>query len=208
VPNDKFQIGINHLIRHDKQLSTIIKIIGNRNLTPHRQYFNLLLRTIIGQQLSTIAATSIQKRLFSCYKGKPTPQLILQTEDSVLRGLGLSNAKVKYVKDLSAKVLNGELKLKNFAQKSDEQIISELTKVKGIGVWSSHMFLIFTLARLNVLATGDLGIRKAIMLNYRLRKLPSEEKIKQIAFKNNWHPFCTVACVYLWESLDNNFVKN
>lgn len=204
MPGNTFTKGIKHLIQHDKVLSTIIKIIGNRNLTPHRKYFNLLLGTIISQQLSTKAASSIQKRFFSYYDNKPTPQLILATDDSKLREFGLSRAKTIYVNDLAYKIINKEVILSGFSKKSDEEIINELTRVKGIGVWSAHMFLIFNLSRLNVLPTGDLGIKKAIMLNYRLKKMPTEEKIKRIARKNNWYPYCTVASIYLWNSLDNN----
>ena len=195
--------GIKHLCKHDKILSAIIEKYGTRNLTSHRKYFNLLLGAIISQQLSVKAAESIQKRFMTHFNNKPTPDLVLATEDLTLRGFGLSNAKVKYVKDLSAKIISGDVKLKVISKKSDDEIISELTKVKGIGVWSAHMFLIFNLARLNILPTGDLGIRKAVMLNYRLKKMPTEEKVEKIAHKNNWHPYCTVASIYLWQSLDS-----
>ena len=199
---DNFENGIKHLIKHDKILSTIIKKYGTRNLTPHRKYFNLLLGAIISQQLSVKAADSIQKRFMAYFKNNPRPDSVLATEDLTLRGFGLSNAKVKYVKNLSAKILSGEVKLRGIAKKTDSEIIAELTKVKGIGVWSAHMFLIFNLARMNILPTGDLGIRKAVMLNYCLKKMPTEEKVAKIAFMNNWHPYCTVASIYLWQSLD------
>jgi DNA-3-methyladenine glycosylase II len=194
--------AIEHLSKHDKVLSTIIKNIGIINLTQHKKYYNLLLGSIISQQLSTYAAASIHKRFMNFYKNNPRPEFILKTDDSALRLLGLSNAKVKYVKDLSVKILSGELKLKGFAKKSDDEIIAELTKVKGIGVWTSHMFLMFTLGRLNVLPFGDLGIRKSIMVNYRLKKMPDEKKIRLIAKQNNWHPYCSIASLYLWRSLD------
>lgn len=198
-----FENGAKHLSKHDKVLSSIIKKSGTRNLTPHRKYFNLLLGAIISQQLSVKAAAAIEKRFMSHFDNKPTPQLVLAAEDTILRGFGLSNAKVKYVKDLSSKVLSGEVKLKGFSRKTDDEIIEQLTKVKGIGVWSAHMFLIFNLARPNILPTGDLGIRKAVMLNYRLKKMPTEDTVKKLARKNNWHPYCTVASIYLWRSLDN-----
>jgi DNA-3-methyladenine glycosylase II len=197
-----FELGIDHLCKHDKVLSAIIKKYGTRNLMPHRKYFNLLLGAIISQQLSVKAAASIEKRFMTHFKNHPTPESVFATEDLTLRGFGLSNAKVKYVKDLSAKILSGEVRLKGFGKMSNDEIITELTKVKGIGVWSVHMFLIFNLARLNILPTGDLGIRKAVMLNYRLKKMPTEEKLEKIAALNNWHPYCTVASIYLWQSLD------
>ncbi len=198
-----FEIGTIHLCKQDKVLSSIIKKSGTRNLTPHRKYFNLLLGAIISQQLSVKAAAAIEKRFMSYFNNKPSPELVLATEDTVLRGFGLSNAKVKYVKDLSAKVFSGEVKLKGFSKMTDEEVIEHLTQIKGIGVWSAHMFLIFTLGRLNILPTGDLGIRKAVMLNYGLKKMPTEDKVKKLARENNWHPYCTVASIYLWQSLDS-----
>lgn len=200
---NKFEIGLSYLNKHDKVLSRISKNYSNRNLTPHRKYFNLLLGAIVGQQLSVKAARSIKNRVFNHFNDLPTPEAILDTPHQVLRGFGMSNAKVTYAKDLSSKIITGEVKLKGFAKMTDDEIISELTKVKGIGVWSVHMFLIFNLARLNVLPVGDLGIKKAIMLNYGLRKLPTEEKVRQIAKKNNWEPYCSIASLLLWHSIDN-----
>lgn len=195
--------GMMHLSSKDKVLSTIIKTNGIINLTQHKQYFNHLLKAIIGQQLSVYASASIFKKFMAFYKNSPQPHLIVKTDDIALRSLGLSNAKVKYVKDLSQKIISGEVKLKGLAKKTNEEILTELTIVKGIGVWTVHMFLIFKLGRLDVLPFGDLGIRKSIMINYRLKKLPDEKKIKFLAAKNNWHPYCSVASLYLWKSLDN-----
>lgn len=191
-----------HLVKHDKVLSTIIKNIGIINLTPHTKYFNRILKAIIGQQLSILVASAIYKRFMKHFNNKPRPELILATPDSTLRALGLSNAKAKYVKDFSTKVLSKEIRLTGLSKKTDEEIIEELTKVKGIGVWTVHMFLIFTLGRPDVLPFSDLGIRKAIMLNYALKKLPDEKKILQLAKKNNWRPHRSVASLYLWQSLD------
>jgi DNA-3-methyladenine glycosylase II len=140
----------------------------------------------------------------SYFNNKPEPELILQTEDPILRSFGLSGAKVRYVKDLSNKIISGEVILEGIGKKSDEYIISELTKVHGIGVWSAQMFLIFTLGRMDILPYSDLGIRKAIMKNYKLKKMPDEKKVTEIATKNNWHPYCTVASLFLWRSLDND----
>lgn len=203
MPNNEFQKGLNHLKQNDPILASLILTFDKQNLTPHRKYFNLLLGAIIGQQLSIIAARSIRNRLFKFYKNYPTPEKILNTPDETLKSFGLSNAKVLYVKDLSHKILNGEVKLKGLSQMSNNEIIEELTKVKGIGVWSVHMFLIFVLARLDILPTGDLGIRKAVMINYKLKSLPDENKIKLIAKKNNWYPYYTIASLILWHSLDN-----
>ncbi|MEW6652994.1 MAG: DNA-3-methyladenine glycosylase 2 family protein [Bacteroidota bacterium] len=198
----EFEKGIKHLCKHDKILRDIIKNYGIRNLRSHRKYFNLLLNTIISQQLSTKAADAIQKRFMDFFSNNPQPELVLAADNSVLRGLGLSNAKVTYVKDLSQKVISKELKLAGISILTDDEVIAELTKVKGIGVWSAQMFLMFTLGRPNILPTGDLGIRKAVMLNYNLKKLPTEQRIEEAAKKNKWHPFCTIACLYMWRSLD------
>ena len=194
-----------HLSKNDKVLSTIIKNIGIINLRPGRQYFNALLRSIIGQQLSVYAADTICSRFMTYFKNKPMPELILAADHSDLRKLGLSDAKTKYVKDLSQKILSKEISLKNLSNKSDAEIIEHLTQIKGVGVWTSHMFLIFSMNRLNILPYSDLGIRKAVMLNYGLRKLPDEKKINSIANKNGWHPYCSVASMYLWKYLDGDF---
>jgi len=202
--NHNLQDAVKYLAKRDNTLSRIIKINGIINLTPHKKYFIALLKAIIGQQLSIYAANTINERFMKYFNNKPEPALILQTDDQILRSLGLSGAKVKYVKDLSNKILTGEVNLEGISKESDELIISELTKVLGIGIWSSHMFLIFTLGRLDVLPYSDLGIRKAIMKNYKLKKMPDEKKIIEIAKKNNWHPYCTVASLFLWRSLDND----
>ncbi|AFN73982.1 DNA-3-methyladenine glycosylase [Melioribacter roseus P3M-2] len=194
-----------HLSRNDKVLSTLIKNNGICNLPTHKKYFIALLRAIIGQQLSLKAADSINRKFLAYFDNSPDPDSILSAKDETLRSLGLSKAKVKYVKDLALKVKEGEVKLKNFSKKRDEEIIEELTKVKGVGVWTAQMFLIFTLGRPDVLPVDDLGIRKAIMLNYGLKNLPSGEEIKRLAKKNGWSPFSTIASLYLWKSLDTNF---
>lgn len=197
--------AIEHLSKNDKVLSQLIKKFGTCNLQPHNQYFNSLLRSIIGQQLSVKAAASIYRRFIEYFNHKPRPEDLLQVEDRILRGFGLSNSKVKYVKDLSQKVISKEINIHRLSNKSDETIIAELTKVKGIGGWTAQMFLIFTLGRPDVLPVTDLGIRKAIMLNYGLKKLPDEKKINKIAVEKGWHPYCSIASLYLWKSLDSKF---
>ena len=108
----------------------------------------------------------------------------------------------KYVKDLAKQIIDKKISLKNIGAKSDEEIIDTLTKVKGIGPWTTHMFLMFVLGRKNILPTGDLGIKKAIMLNYNLKNLPTGEDISKLSKKNNWNPYNTYACMYLWKSID------
>ena len=196
--------GIKYIYKNDKLLAKIIDNSAKCNLKPKRNYFNAVLRAIIGQQLSVKAAASINGKFISHFNGSPLPENILNTPDTVLRNLGLSNAKTKYVKDLSAKILSSEISLESLTKKNDEEIIKELVKVKGIGNWTVHMFLIFTLGRPNVLPVSDLGIRKAVMNNYNLRKLPDEKKLIYISRKNNWEPYNSIASWYLWKSLDMN----
>ena len=193
--------GIIHIYKNDNRLAKVIDASGKWLLKPKKDYFNSLLKAIVQQQLSIAAAASIYNRFISYFNGKIDPEKILTAQDSDLRNLGMSNAKVKYAKDLAAKVLNGELNLKKVSSKTEDEIIKELTIVKGIGVWSSHMFLIFTLGRLNILPVGDLGIRRAAMNIYNLRKLPDEKKLCKISEKNNWAPYNSVASWYLWQSL-------
>jgi len=194
--------GILHLSRNDNRIATLIKKNRKCNLHPHNDYFISLLGSIIQQQLSIKAADSIYGRFLDLTGKNPTPEIVLNLQNIQLRNCGLSNSKVKYVKDLSSKVINKEISLVNLDEKDEDEIITELTRVKGIGVWTVHMFLIFTLGRLNVLPTGDLGIKKSIKLNYNLRKMPTEKKVYDIARRNKWEPYCSIASWYLWASLD------
>lgn len=199
----KLKKALEHLSKNDKTLSTIIKNNGICNLTPRKEFFNSLLEAIIGQQLSVKAADSIIARFYAHFGSKPHPADILNEDPDLMRGLGLSNAKVKYVKDLSEKILKKEISLDGIEQKPDGEIMEELLKVKGVGRWTVHMFLIFTLARPDVLPTGDLGIKKAIWINYKLKELPTEEEIIKISKRRGWAPYNSLASLYLWKSLDN-----
>lgn len=194
--------GIIHLSSNDVRLKKIILSSSKCDLAPGKNYYNTLLRAIIGQQLSTHAAKTIYERFIKFFYYKPEPEKILNTADNELRRLGLSNAKTRYIKDLSDKLLRKEVSLKNINRKNDLDIITELTKVKGIGEWTVHMFLIFTLARPNVLPVKDLGLRRAVKNVYRLRKLPDEEKVLKISKQNNWSPYNSIASWYLWKSLE------
>ena len=194
--------GIIHIKNNDKRLASIIERSERCSLKPKKNYYEMLLRSIIQQQLSITAAASIYKKFLSHFENKPLPEKILNTPHEVLRNLGLSNAKAKYVKDLSTKILSGEIKFNGINKKQNEEIIETLTKVKGIGVWTVHMFLIFTLGRLNVLPVGDLGLKRAIMNIYKLKNIPDEKKIKMISKQNCWEPYNSIACWYLWASLE------
>jgi DNA-3-methyladenine glycosylase II len=167
-----------------------------------KHYFESLVISIISQQLSIYAANKIIERFKNYFANKIIPQSILNTETEELRNLGISYSKIKYIKDLSSKIENKEISFSRISIKSDGEIIELLTKVKGIGIWTAQMFLIFTLGRGNVLPTGDLGIKKAIQKLYLLKELPSENKIEAISRKNNWEPFNSIASWYLWKILD------
>lgn len=200
---EKFKKALAYLSKNDKTLSRIIKNNGTCNLTPRKDFFNSLLEAITGQQLSVKAADAIIGRFFAHFGKNPHPKDILEESHDLMRQLGLSNAKVKYVKDLSEKLLNKEIILDGLEKKSDDEIFEELVKVKGIGRWTVDMFLIFTLAREDVLPKGDLGLKKAIALNYKLKEMPNEEEIIKISKKKGWAPYNSIASLYLWKSLDN-----
>src|SRR5436190_12230758 len=151
------------LAKNDKLLSPVIKASGPCRLKPHKDHYGELVGSIVGQQLSAKAAGAIWRRVLDLFKGKmPTPDQLIKVEGQKLRDIGLSWAKVRYVKDLAEHVLDGRLDLGHISTMPNEQVIEQLTAVKGIGDWSAHMFMIFGLGRLDVLPVGDLGARKAI----------------------------------------------
>jgi DNA-3-methyladenine glycosylase II len=200
--------GLTHLRRCDPVLGEVIARVGPKGLGDARagrpsDHYGALLRAIVGQQLSTKAAASIFGRLTERFDGRtPTPEEVLEDDPEELRAAaGLSRAKVGYLRSLAEHVLSGELELERLDELSDEQAIAELVAVKGLGVWTAHMFLMFHLQRPDVLPVGDLGIRKAIERAYELDGLPDAEQMEEIA--QPWRPHRTLACRYLWRSLDN-----
>jgi DNA-3-methyladenine glycosylase II len=202
MKTDEIRKGILHLRRNDEVLAKIIAAGNHFPLKPRRFYYRQLLKSIIGQQLSITVARVIIERFFRRFGRRPKPEEVLAAGDDELRALGISAQKLSYIKDLSEKVISGELKLDGISKLSDEEVIEELTRVKGIGEWTAHMFLIFTLRRLNILPTGDLGIRKAVMMLYQFDKLPTEDEVRSTAEKNNWQPYNSIASWYLWRSLE------
>ena len=200
--------GTTHLKRSDPVLAEVIESVGRlpdpREGRPDPEdHYGALVRAITGQQLSVKAARSIYNRLTERFGGRPpTPTEILQDEPEELRAAaGLSRAKVSYLRSLAEHVLSGELELERLDELDDEQAISELVAVKGLGTWTAHMFLMFQLQRPDVLPVGDLGIRRAIERAYELDGLPDAARIEEIA--QPWRPYRTLACRYLWRSLAN-----
>jgi DNA-3-methyladenine glycosylase II len=173
---------------------------GRPELSDH---YGALVRAITGQQLSVRAAATIYGRLIDRFGGRPpTPVEILADEPEELRAAaGLSRAKVGYLRSLAEHVISGELELERLDALGDEQVIEELTAVKGLGMWSAQMFLMFHLQRPDVLPVGDLGIRRAIERAYALDALPAAPEMERIA--EPWRPHRTLACRYLWRSLQN-----
>ncbi|MGA9859421.1 MAG: hypothetical protein WBQ18_16265 [Solirubrobacteraceae bacterium] len=176
--------------------------VGDPRRGRPRDHYGALVRTIVGQQLSTTAARAIHERLIARFGGRaPTPEEILADDPDALRtAAGLSHAKVRYLRSLAEHVLDGSLELSRLGRLGDDAVIAELVAVKGIGPWSAHMFLIFHLQRPDVLAVGDLGVRRAIMLRYGLPELPAPDEMERIA--QPWRPHRTLACLLLWRSLD------
>ncbi len=199
-------MATNHLSQHDKVLSEVIAKYGPCNIKPHQNYYKELVSSIISQQLSVKAAATIESRFLELFGDKssfPSPEEIIKKSIAEIRSAGLSNAKATYVHDLAEHIIEGKLKLYHLDNLSNEEVIAELTAVKGIGEWTAHMFLIFSIGRLDILATGDLGVKNGIKKLYELKDSPTVEDMQNIAEKNDWHPYESVACWYIWKSLDN-----
>jgi len=162
--------------------------------------YGALLRAIVGQQLSTKAARTIFGRVLDLFGGTtPSPEQLLEADEKDLRACGLSGRKVEYVRDLAAHVLRGELELDRLGELSDEEAIAEIVAVRGLGQWTAEMFLLFHLERPDVLSGGDLGIRKAIQVEYGLEEMPAPQRVLEIG--EPWRPHRSLASLYLWESL-------
>jgi len=162
--------------------------------------YGALLRAIVGQQLSTKAARTIYLRVVDLFGGTtPSPEQLLEAGEEELRACGLSGRKTEYVRDLARHVLSGELELDRLEQLEDEQVIEEIVAVRGLGRWTAEMFLLFHLQRPDVLSGGDLGIRKAIQIEYGLEKMPTPARVIEIGAP--WRPHRSLASLYLWESL-------
>jgi len=193
-----------HLKRADAQLAVLIDARPTPKFEKHNNYYHELVDSIISQQLSVKAARTIEGRFKDLFGGEfPSPEQILDKDIEELRAVGLSRPKARYIQDLAAKIIDGTVVFDNIDGLSNDEIIVELTKVKGIGVWTVHMFLMFCMSRLDVLPTGDLGIRNGVTKLYDLDHIATEKEVEIIAEKNNWHPYESIASWYIWQSLDN-----
>jgi DNA-3-methyladenine glycosylase II len=196
--------AVRHLKRADPVLAQVIETVGPCRLALRTEgtHFEALARSICFQQLAGKAAATIHGRFAALFPGsRPTPEHMLKLSETQLRGAGLSGQKLGYLRDLANKVHSGELPLGAIESMSDDEVVQHLTQVKGIGRWTAQMFLMFRLGRPNVLPELDLGIQNAVKRAYRMRKRPTPKHLKRVGAK--WSPHATVACWYLWRSLDN-----
>jgi 3-methyladenine DNA glycosylase/8-oxoguanine DNA glycosylase len=196
--------SVRYLKRIDPVLARIIEVVGpcRLELRTEGTHFEALIRSIVYQQLSGKAAGTILRRFNALFPNDtPTPELVLATSDETMRSVGMSRQKIGYLRDLASKVASGELPLDHVHDLSDDDLIDHLVQVKGIGRWTAQMFLMFRLGRRDVLPELDLGVQNAIKRAYRKRKRPTPKDVKKIGAK--WSPHSTIACWYLWRSLEN-----
>lgn len=197
------------LAKSDPKMAALMERVGRIDLATRlkrrseerpNDAYGALLRAIVGQQLSTKAARTIYLRVVDIFGGTtPSPEQLLEASEADLRGAGLSGRKVEYVRDLASHILSGELGVDRLDELSDEEAIAELVAVRGLGQWTAEMFLIFHLERPDVLSGGDLGIRKAVQIEYGLEEMPKPEQVLEIG--EPWRPYRSLASLYLWESL-------
>jgi DNA-3-methyladenine glycosylase II len=191
-----------HLKKVDPVLAAIIDRVGPYRIQYREPIFQTLVRSIVYQQLSGKAALTIFNRLAAAAKADPlTPESILKLRPARMRALGLSKQKLTYIRELARFTRSGEINFELYPTLEDKHVVEHLTRVKGVGVWTAHMFLIFALRRPDVLPTGDLGVRAAIKKAYNLPAMPSPAEMERIAAA--WRPYCSVASWYLWRSLEN-----
>lgn len=193
-----------HLSKHDAKLAPIIAAVGPCTIRPHKNYYQELVDSIISQQLSVKAAAAIEKRFQDLFGGEfPSPEQILTKDVEELRAIGFSRGKAMYVQDLAQHILDGKVKFDHLDSLSNDEVVAELTAVKGIGEWTAHMFLMFCMGRSDILPVGDLGIKNGIRALYGLDAAPSPDDIRGIAETNDWQPYESIASWYVWQSLDN-----
>jgi DNA-3-methyladenine glycosylase II len=201
-PDELYRKAQRHLSRRDEVLKKIIKEIGPCTLTPDADHFNVLVRAIVAQQISTKAAKSIYAKVQIAVGNTVRPDKLLAVEEEALQQAGLSTSKRRYVLDLAQKVHGGEVRLHETGDMSDEDVIQHLLPVKGIGRWTAEMFLIFGLGRMDVLPIADLGLRVGVQKQYALAEVPGKEQLVQMA--EAWRPYRSVGTWYMWRTFGNN----
>lgn len=196
---------LSHFDARDPIMAAVIRETGAFKLSRNRNYFLVLCKAIIAQQISTKAAESITKRFQALFEVQnPTPEKVAKIPDLKLRQSGLSGQKVKYLKDLGNRFLDGSIRPHRLPYQSNEEVIETLTSVYGIGRWTAEMFLIFSLSRMDVLPIGDLGLKAGIKKIYNGRSLPSPKKM--LALGKKWHPMETVGTWYAWRIQDAEII--
>jgi DNA-3-methyladenine glycosylase II len=194
--------AINHLKKADPVMAAIIAKAGPYRAGYTDPVFQTLVRSIVYQQLNGKAALTIFNRLAEAVKVSPmTPEAVLQLRPQKMRTVGLSKQKTLYIRELARLTRDGAIQFERLPEMEDAAIIETLTRVKGVGVWTVQMFLMFALQRPNILPVGDLGVRAAIKKAYGLAELPKPQEMERIAAA--WHPYCSIASWYLWRSLEN-----
>ena len=201
ITQDRWSAAIKHLRRVDPHLRAIIDRIGPCRLEPHPHRFGALVRSIVGQQISTSAARAIHQKLTAKGGEPPCPNRLIELGEVELRAAGLSSAKARYVLNLAQAVVRGDVPLDDFDDNWDDQTITQaLTTVKGIGVWTAEMFLIFVMNRPDVFPAGDLGVRVALRDRHGLPALPAPRDCHALA--ERWRPYRSIASWYIWRGID------
>lgn len=198
------QTALDHLSDNDPIMAALIDQYPAPSFIAHTNYHQALVESIIGQQLSVKAAAAIRDRFVGLFDDVfPTPEQIITVDVEVYRSIGLSRPKARYIIDLAEHVIDGRVRFDHLDALSNQEVIDELTAVKGIGAWTVHMFLMFCMGRLDVLPVGDLGIRNAIEKNYELDFVGASGAVENVAKHYSWHPYESIASYYLWQSLEN-----
>lgn len=194
-----FQLGVDHVSKADARMRAIVKKRGLIDFQIDGDPFESLVEAIISQQLNGLVARTIFGRLKAIVNSEPiSADSLGRVSVPRMRKAGVSPQKIRYLKDLTSRIRKGQLNLHDLKRRPDNEVIRQLDEVKGIGPWTAHMFLLFTLGRTDVLPVDDLGIQKSIQRIYSLRKRPNAERIGEIA--ESWHPYCSIASLYLWHA--------
>ena len=199
----KLDEAIAHLKAHDPVMADLIARHPEPTFTKHPHYYQELMSSIIGQQLSVKAATTIKQRFIDLFDHFPAPEEVLATSIDDMRAIGLSRQKASYLIAIAEHARDQRVDFARLDRLDNDAVINELTAIKGVGTWTVHMFLMFCMARLDVLPVGDLGIKRGVQHSYQLPGLPTPEQVAAIAEQRHWHPYTSVASRYLWLSLDN-----